>query len=481
MSRGGSIGRRITLALVGVSVLTLLAVGILFYGFIGRYVLRSEQKQLVAQSLAVAAQVERIWGELPLKGQAGPKSLQQFLRINLQVLPTGAGITVFKGSEMLAFAGPPRAGNQQAVRFYEEGLRITANGAAALTLLPAGGDPRLILAAAPVTYDLDNTQGLAVITLPTSDAIAPRTGLLRILLLSGIIAVVLAVAVGLALGGWLNRPLKRLSQAAQRMAAGHYGDSIGGSYPGEVCELAGSLEIMRQEVQHSEASLRGFVASAAHELRTPLTSIQGFSQALLDGTAATPEEQQRSAAAIHRESSRLRRLVDSLLTLSRYDSREFRPSLAGVDAGRLLREEVDRLIEAGVASPGRVTLAAPDGVSLLTDPDMLRQVVANLLRNAVEYGGEDPVTVRVEAAGEQVALIFSNGGVPLGQEERGHIFERFYRGRSAHRTEGFGLGLPLVKEICEVLGGGVELVGPGPETVFRVTLPRAPVVARARV
>ena len=363
MFRGGSIGRRITLALVGVSVLTLLAVGILFYGFIGRYVLQREKQQLVAQSLAVAAQVERIWGELPLKGQAGPKSLQQFLRINLQVLSPGAGITVFKGPEILAFAGPARAGNEQAVRFYEEGLRITADGAAAITLPPAAGDPRLILAAAPVTYGIDDAQGLAVITLPTSDAIAPRTGLLRILLLSGIIAVVLAVAVGVGLGVWLNRPLKRLSRAAQRMAAGHYGDSIGGTYPGEVCELAGSLETMRQEVQHSEASLRGFVASAAHELRTPLTSIQGFSQALLDGTAATPEEQRRSAAAIHRESTRLRRLVDSLLTLSRYDSREFRPSLAGVDAGRLLQEEVDRLVEAGLASPGRVTLAAPDGVT----------------------------------------------------------------------------------------------------------------------
>jgi signal transduction histidine kinase len=138
-------------------------------------------------------------------------------------------------------------------------------------------------------------------------------------------------------------------------------------------------------------------------------------------------------------------------------------------------------VEAGLASPGRVRLATPEGVRLLTDPDMLRQVVGNLLRNAVQYGGEDPVMVQAQAAGEQVALTFSNGGVPLGQEERARIFERFYRGRSAYRTEGFGLGLPLVKEICEVLGGRVELVGQGPETVFRVTLPRTPVVAGAQV
>ena len=216
---------------------------------------------------------------------------------------------------------------------------------------------------------------------------------------------------------------------------------------------------MRREVRRSEDSLRGFVASAAHELRTPLTSIQGFSQALLDGTAATDEERSRSAAAIYRESTRLRRLVDSLLTLSRYDSHEFQPNLAAVAVDALVHEEVDRLVQAGLAEPGRIVVQVEGDARVVTDADMLRQVVANLLRNAVQYGGDDPVGCGSDATDSELLLGGGQRGrAALAPEERARIFSRFYRGRAARQTEGFGLGLALVWEICGLLGGKVELV-----------------------
>jgi signal transduction histidine kinase len=232
---------------------------------------------------------------------------------------------------------------------------------------------------------------------------------------------------------------------------------------------------MRSEVGRSERSLRSFVSSAAHELRTPLTSIEGFSQALLDGTAVTPDEHQRSAAAIYREAGRLRRMVDALLKLSRFDSREFRPMVMQFDAGRLLDEEVQRLVDAGVAPAGRVEVRGAGDAQVVTDQDMLRQVVANLLRNAVQYGGDDPVIAEAQTSDGFLRLRVTNGGTPILPDDRARVFERFYRGRSSYRSEGFGLGLPLVREICEVLGGGIELVGPGPSTTFAVTLPAAPV------
>jgi signal transduction histidine kinase len=262
------------------------------------------------------------------------------------------------------------------------------------------------------------------------------------------------------------------------MAQGVYDRPVSGSYPGEVEELAVSLEAMRREVQRSEDSLRGFVASAAHELRTPLTSIQGFSQALLDGTAATQEQQQRSAAAIYRESARLQRLVDALLILSRYDSREFTPSLSLTDVGGIVREEVERLEQAGLVERGRVEVTVVGDARAVTDPDVMRQIVGNLLRNAVQYGGEDRIEARVGVEGERLVLEVANGGRPLSADERARIFERFFRGRGARSTEGFGLGLPLVREMCEVLGGRVDLVGQGPATVFRVTIPLQPFAAR---
>jgi len=246
---------------------------------------------------------------------------------------------------------------------------------------------------------------------------------------------------------------------------------VTGSYSGEVQELAASMEAMRTEVWRSEESLRGFVGSAAHELRTPLTSIQGFSQALLDGTASTPDQQRRSAAAIYRESTRLRRLVDALLTLSRYASHEFHPNLSAVAVDALIGEEVERLVDAGVADPGRISVEGGPDARVTTDGDMLRQVIANLLRNAVQYGGTDPVTARVRVEGRELMFEVANGGEPLTPEERARIFDRFYRGRTGRQQEGFGLGLALVREICEVLGGRIEVAEGGPQTRFRVTLP----------
>jgi signal transduction histidine kinase len=130
-------------------------------------------------------------------------------------------------------------------------------------------------------------------------------------------------------------------------------------------------------------------------------------------------------------------------------------------------------VEAGLSEPGRILVssAGDTPVRLVTDPDMLRQVIGNLLRNAVQYGGADPIEARVAVNGDRFVLEVASGGTPVGAVDRRRLFERFYRGHTGQRTDGFGLGLALVAEICEVLGGTVELTPEEPRTVFRVTLP----------
>lgn len=466
---GGSVARRITLGVVGVAVLTLLVVALLFFGFLDRYVIERQKEQMLSHALAVAHQVERIETIPMLRRREDLGSL--LLEVNRSVLPEGSGINIFVDGVPVGWAGPRvRPGSPLVGLLYQEGVRLTVDGPSAADI-PAGGTQRFIVAAAPY-QPFGAAQGLVVVSLPTSEAAAAGRGLLRVLAVSAVIGLALAVVVGLGLGSWLGRPLRRLAQAARTMAQGSYAEPVTGSYTGELYDLAAAMESMRREVRRSEDSLRGFVASAAHELRTPLTSIEGFSQALLDGTAATGEERRRSAAAIFREAGRLRRLVDALLTLSRFDSREFRPNLVRFDGAALVGEEIDRLVEAGLAEPGRVRIESSGDTSLTTDPDMLRQVVANLLKNAIQYGGGDPVQARVAGGPEDFELRVQSGGAPLSPEERTRVFERFFRGVAHSRTEGFGLGLPLVREICEVLGGSVELFADGPGTTFRVTLPR---------
>jgi signal transduction histidine kinase len=426
--------------------------------------------------VGAAEQVQGVSDSLPA-ALSGEKVITALLRADLRLLPSGAGIAVFKASALVTKVGtiPPKGVYLDLLRVEAERLGGSQPASVVLRAVvnSSGRRTPIVVAAAPIT-NADGSHGLAVVMLARAGAYTARTGVLRALLISAVIAVALAILLGWGLGAWMARPLRRLTAAAESMAAGSYDHPVSGSYPGEVQELAHSMETMRLEVRKSELSLRGFVASAAHELRTPLTSIQGFSQALLDGTATTPEEQARAAAAIQRESTRLRRLVDALLTLSRYDSHEFEPSMTPLAVDALVREEIERLVQAGLADPGRITLQNDPDANLVGDGDMLRQVVANLLRNAVQYGDDGPVSVRLTRQGRELVLEVANRGEPLAEEDRSHLFTRFYRGRAGRRTEGLGLGLSLVWEICEVLGGRVELVEGGPTIRFRVTLPVAP-------
>ena len=145
-----------------------------------------------------------------------------------------------------------------------------------------------------------------------------------------------------------------------------------------------------------------------------------------------------------------------------------------VDAFDLVTEEVELLQAAGLAEAGRVDTKREGDTVVTSDRDMLRQVIANLLKNAVTYGSGEPVLVEIEGHPETLELTVSNGGEPLRPEDRERVFERFYRGDASRGSEGFGLGLPLVKEIVEVLGGTVEAGGEPQRTVFRVRLLRFP-------
>jgi signal transduction histidine kinase len=471
-----SIRWRLIGALAGVSLFTLVVVGVVFFLFLGGYVVERQKDLLLDQAVEVAEQIESVSASLP-NGAGGVRVMNALLRSDLRVMPAGSGIAVFKGSTVVAKVGTVRArgGNLDQLRAQAEEL---GGEQPASTVIRSVGDAGgrkvdILLAAAPIELS-DGTRGVAAVTLARSDAFTYRGGVMRSLLIAGVIAIALAILVGWALGAWMARPLRRLSSAARGIARGSYAQPVTGSYPGEVRELADSLETMRQEVRRSEDSLRGFVASAAHELRTPLTSIQGFSQALLDGTADTLEQRSRSAAAIYRESTRLRRLVDALLTLSRYDSHEFEPTMTTVAVDSLVNEEVERLVQAGLAEPGRIEVRAEADAHIVTDSDMLRQAVANLLHNAVQYGGADPVTVRIWRSERGLLLEVANGGEGLSAEDRTKIFSRFYRGRASRQTEGFGLGLALVWEICGLLEGKVQLVEGGPPTRFRVELPIEP-------
>jgi len=303
-----------------------------------------------------------------------------------------------------------------------------------------------------------------------------RDHMLAPLLWAGLAALILSILLALLISRSIVAPLRRVTGAAEAIARGETGTRALVSGPAEVQSLARSFNTMADQVEATRQSQRDFVANVSHELKTPLTSIQGFSQALLDGTASTPEATARAARIIHDEAERMRRLVDELLILARFDAGQMVMARDPVELGPLLRGCVEKLAPQAQAAGVALALDVPERLFVTGDTDRLAQVFTNLLDNALAHTPAGSKVVLAARPAEdrravEVAVADAGEGIPAGVLPR--IFERFYQvDKSRRRSRGAGLGLAITKEIVEAHGGTItaeSVVGLG--TRFTVRLP----------
>ena len=211
-------------------------------------------------------------------------------------------------------------------------------------------------------------------------------------------------------------------------------------------------------VRRLETVRRDFVANASHELRTPLTVIGGFAETLLDDSLPNDQREQ-FARTVLANTQRMQRIVDDLLDLSRIESGGWKPNPSRVDVRALASEALAAAEERRPDTPVTLDLdIGPDAASVWADPTALRQVLTNLVDNAVRHTNDGSVTVFSKRVAGGVAIGVSDTGIGIPAEHLPRIFERFYRvdaGRS--RSEGgTGLGLAIVKHLVEGHGGRVR-------------------------
>ncbi len=280
------------------------------------------------------------------------------------------------------------------------------------------------------------------------------------------------------------RPIKRMTETATAIAGGDLSHRVPDVASGtEAGELGAALNTMLGEIQlafdqraESEGRLRQFVADASHELRTPVTTIRGYAELYRSGGLRDPDELTQAMRRTEQESIRMGSLVEDLLLLARLDQGRKLES-GGVDLGVLA---VDAVSDARAVDPGRpISASTREDVVVTGDESRLRQVVANLVGNALVHTPPGtPVRVRVGADDDGSAFLeVHDDGPGLPPDVAARAFERFYRAdpaRSRH-AGGSGLGLSIVKAIVEAHGGTVGFVDDGPGTTVRVTLPRATV------
>ena len=300
----------------------------------------------------------------------------------------------------------------------------------------------------------ENASGLVVVV-PAGDVTSAWAQLLPRLVLAGTGAGVVAVTFALLIAARITTPIAQMTRASQAMARGDLNQRIDVDGHDEVGRLAQAFNDMSSQVSRSNRAMRDLLANVSHELRTPLTSIQGFSQALMDGVAVDPGE---TGGVIHDEADRIRLLVDDLLYLSAIESGALRLDLDHVDIDALLDSAVRRFrFQAGEA---QVTLRTRlDGEVIRADGRRLEQVLANLLDNAIRFApaGSD-VLLSSRRVADGVLVEVHNGGDPIPPEHVARVFDRFHQVDEA-RSPGrhHGLGLAIVQELVQAHGGTVSL------------------------
>jgi signal transduction histidine kinase len=215
------------------------------------------------------------------------------------------------------------------------------------------------------------------------------------------------------------------------------------------------------QVRRLEAVRRDFVANVSHELKTPLTIVGGFAETLADDEHLPPEQRRRFAETIRSNAVRMQRIVDDLLDLSRIESGGWRPNPARVDVCQAAAESTAAAARAAESKGVAVGAEfAPDAPGVWADPTAVRQILSNLVENAVRHTAAGSVTVftRRDPVERGVWLGVRDTGSGIPPEHLPRIFERFYRADPGRSREagGTGLGLAIVRHLAEAHGGAVR-------------------------
>ena len=291
----------------------------------------------------------------------------------------------------------------------------------------------------------------------------------RQILIAGGIALALALVAGFWAARAISLRLRRLEEAAQKVAAGDFASPIPIDSSDELGDLARTFNEMQRRLASLDSARRQFVANASHELRTPIFSLGGFVE-LLEDEDPDPAARAEFVRTMREQIERLRKLTTDLLDLSRLDAdaMEIRPS--PLDLAELAR---DVAREFGPAASGRGSRlevrTAPGGAIARADPDRTRQIIRILLDNALTHTPEGTkVTMTTLRASGKAELIVSDEGPAIPARLQRRLFDRFFTGGGG---SGSGLGLAIARELALRMGGSLRVASTKEFTAFTLGLP----------
>jgi len=359
---------------------------------------------------------------------------------------------------------------------YPAALAAIETGAQSTAVERIGGE-RLGETAVPLSLDGEPVW-VAVLTTPLDDVEDSVTLIQRQILIAGLIALTFALAAGWLAARGHARRLRRLEEAAERVAEGDFSSPIPIDQPDEVGQLAATLDEMRVRLARLDSARKEFIANASHELRTPIFSLGGFVE-LLEEEEDDPDPVARAefVSTMREQIDRLRKLTIDLLDLSKMDADAMSVRAEPVELAGIARAVVDEFGPAAEAHGSVLSVQGDGGALASGDPDRIAQIVRILIDNALTHtpeGTEITVTSRQEQG--TAALNVRDAGPGIEPPDREAVFERFF---TADDVSGSGLGLAIARELARLMGGELSLASRRGRNEFTLTLAAATAESRA--
>lgn len=336
------------------------------------------------------------------------------------------------------------------------------------------GGVKMMICAVPFTT-IEGNLFLIEAGAPLEQTESVLHGLLLTLAVGLPLVVAVAIAGGYVLMTRALKPVGEITRRAEQISSRNLSERLPEAATGDELEaLSTALNKMIARIDHSFRHMNRFTADASHELRTPLTVLRGELEALAQRQDIPSDARETIESALE-ESERLSKIVESLLAISRLDAGEALMTRERFDLAQLVADTVEQMRL--LAEDKRIILscASEDTVRVRGDAGRLKQVVVNLADNAIKYTNEGgKVDIRVAAFDGKAVLEVADSGVSIPPEALSHVFERFYRVGKARSRQmgGAGLGLSIVKSICEAHGGHITVESTeGKGSRFTVELP----------
>lgn len=341
----------------------------------------------------------------------------------------------------------------------------------------SGLESRLQSSATPIIVG-GQVVGSLLMAQKDEDALLQQQFLARVnrgILLAALGAVALALVMAAVMARQLVFPIRRLTTAAQGIAAGDLTQQVPDSGNDEVGQLAQTFNEMARKLDMGETQRRSLLADIAHELRNPLSTIQGNLEGMLDGVLPLEPGQ---VATVYDQTLMLSRLVEDLRMLSLAQAGELPLERSDTEVSRLVGRVVDDFKPLADSRRVALDMDIQEGLPVISvDEVRMGQVMSNLIGNALRYVPDDgAIVVKAQGIGNGngVELSVNDNGPGISAEDLPHLFERFYRvDRSRSRASGgSGLGLAIAKELVEAHGGKIWAESePGIGSRFKLTLP----------